>query len=75
MKRISYQKMARIYRAINGEWDSFPEITTDDVIDLDVEGETFWQFVERNRDRVEYYDEERPVIFRPIRQVAAVNNN
>lgn len=56
-KRMSIEHAARVFRALRGEWSEFPDVTFEEVEGLDVAGETFSEFIDRNWDHVQFFEE------------------
>lgn len=57
IKRMSYQHAARVFRALRGEWNEFPDVTFEEVEGMDIAGDTFEEFIERNRECVQFFEE------------------
>ena len=54
-RRISYQRFAEIYRSMNGDHEQFDEpVTIEDTEGLQ-NADTFGEFVDANRDRVQLF--------------------
>jgi len=55
MKRVSYEKAAIIFRAINGDKDAMAKVSIEDIQDFN-HADKFYEFVDRNQ-HIQFYDE------------------
>lgn len=61
-RRMSIEHASRVFRALRGEWNKFPDITFEDALGMDISGETFEEFLELNRAMgIQFYEEAAPV--------------